>query len=170
MPIITSHLKRNKLILGWLQYSLWSFVLVLCFSLVSCNTIYDETVTIENSQWSDDTAIPFEFEIQDTSKYYDLFLEVNHSIDYPYQNIYCWVETFELGTSIRKDQCSLELANAKGKWLGACNAETCDRKIPFIINTKFNNVGKYKIILTQNTRNAILKDINGLRLLITEAT
>lgn len=141
-----------------------------CQVLMSCNTVYDQTTTLNNGVWSDSTSIAFEFDISDTTILYDLFLEVNHQVNYSYQNIYCTVETFELGQPIRKDLCSLELADSKGNWLGDCQSETCDRRIPFIINTQFNTVGMHKIVLTQHSRQMYLKDINSLRLVVSKTT
>jgi gliding motility-associated lipoprotein GldH len=122
---------------------------------------------IENGVWASENTIEFEFEIQDTSKLYDIFVVVNHQVDYAYQNVYCMVETFELGTRIREDLCSLELADSKGNWKsGDCNDTACDRKIPFIVRTQFNKEGKHKIIFKQNTRETSLEGINSLRLLV----
>lgn len=149
----------------------WATVFVLCLNLISCGSVYDETTVIENGIWTTENSIEFNFEIQDTSKLYDIFVEVNHKVDYTYQNVYCLVETFELDTLIREDLCSLELADSKGNWKSEdCDATDCARKIPFIIRTQFNRLGRYKIIFKQNTREASLEGINSLRLLIETAS
>jgi len=148
----------------------WATVFILCLNLFSCGSVYDETSLIENGIWTSGDSIEFEFEIQDTSKRYDIFVEVNHQVDYTYQNVYCLVKTFELDTRIREDLCSLELADSKGNWKSEdCNATDCTRKIPFIIRTQFNREGRHKIIFKQNTREASLEGINSLRLLIETA-
>lgn len=170
MPIITNPFKKINARNCLRTHLSSAIALLFVFTIISCGTVYDKTAEIENGRWSDNNTISFEFEIKDTTQLYDIFLEVNHNTNYPYQNIYCLVETFELENAIRKDQCSLELADSKGNWLGECNNQTCDRKIPFIINTQFNSVGIHKIILTQNTRNTILNDVNSLRLWVTKAT
>ncbi|WMX15126.1 MULTISPECIES: gliding motility lipoprotein GldH [unclassified Aureispira] len=145
----------------------WATVFVLCLNLASCSTVYDQTTIIENGVWTADNFIEFEFEIQDTSQLYDIFIEVNHDANYAYQNIYCLVETFELKKQIREDLCSLELADSKGNWKSDdCGTEVCNRKIPFIIKTQFNRLGIHKIVFKQNTREANLEGINSLRLLI----
>lgn len=148
----------------------WATVFVLCLNLFSCGSVYDETAVIENGTWTSANSVEFEFNIQDTSKLYNIFVEVNHQVDYAYQNIYCLVETFELDRRIREDLCSLELADSKGNWKSKnCNATDCTRKIPFIIRTQFNREGSHKIRFKQNTREANLEGINSLRLLIETA-
>lgn len=168
---IKTPLKKIKLNSCSRLFLQWATVFILCLNLFSCGAAYDETTVIENGIWTQTNDIEFEFEIQDTSNLYDIFVEVNHKVDYAYQNVYCLVETFELDTRIREDLCSLELADSKGNWRSEdCNDTDCDRKIPFIIRTQFNREGKHKIIFKQNTREASLEGINSLRLLVEKAS
>lgn len=133
-----------------------------------CSTIYDETQVLEDSTWAQGKSYSFAFDIQDTEQLYDLFLEVKHGTSYPYQNLYCLVKTQMPDGSARTEQASLELANAKGYWLGDCNGEQCTRKIPFIIKTKFTIPGIYTIELQQHSRPELLAPIEHLRLLISK--
>ena len=144
-------------------------VICLCPFFFSCNSsIYDETIVIEQSQWSFENPISFSFVIKDSSKLYNIFLNVNHSSHYEYQNFYCLVESYAPGGLAQRQQNPVELATRKGKWKGECNSETCNTKIPFITKTKFNISGPYKIIFTQFTRNNPLEGIHSLRLTINE--
>lgn len=161
-------IKKNRCSPLFLQ---WAIVFIFCLNLVSCSTVYDQTTIIENGVWADDNSIEFEFEVQDTSILYDIFVEVNHDVDYAYQNVYCLVETFELDNRVREDLCSLELADSKGNWKSEdCGDENCNRKIPFIIKTQFNKLGVHKIIFKQNTRTKNLEGLNSLRLLVEKTT
>lgn len=172
MPKTTIKTPRKKIKMNSCSrlFLQWATVFVLCLNLLSCGSVYDETTVIENGVWTPENTIEFEFEIQDTSKLYDIFVEVNHKADYSFQNVYCLVETFELDTRIREDLCSLELADSKGNWKSQnCNDTDCDRKIPFIIRTQFNQEGRHKIIFKQHTRDISLEGINSLRLLVETA-
>lgn len=143
---------------------------LLLYSLSSCSTIYDETQVLENATWQQGESYSFDFEIQDTEQLYDLFLEVEHGTAYPYQNLYCLVKTTMPDGSTREEQASLELANAKGYWLGDCSEEICTRTIPFIIKTQFSVSGVYTIELKQYSRPASLGPIAHLRLYINKST
>ena len=135
----------------------------------SCNSsIYDETIIIDKGQWSIDNPIAFSFVIEDSSKLYNIFLDVNHDAHYEYQNFYCLVESYAPGGLAQRQQNAVELATGKGKWKGECDSETCNTNIPFITKTKFDVPGPYKIIFTQFTRNNPLEGINSLRLIINE--
>lgn len=150
-------------------YLQWATAFVLCLSLFSCNGfIYDETQPIEAEAWTEDNNVTFSFTIDDTTKHYNIFLEVDHSVNYGYQNVYCNVVSLVDDRLIQKQQVSLELADKKGKWKGECSGENCTRTIPFIVNTQFDQAGDYKIVLTQYTRQANLTGINSLRLMIEE--
>lgn len=139
-------------------------------SLSSCSTIYDETHVLENRTWTQGQRFSFEFDIQDTTQLYDLFLEVEHETSYPYQNLYCLVKTTMPDGSSREDQASLELANAKGYWLGDCSGKQCTRTIPFIIKTRFTIPGTYVIELKQHSRPKTLGPIEYIRLFISKAS
>ena len=143
---------------------------LLCCGWSSCSTIYDETRTLEGGTWQQGQGLSFEFEIEDTEQLYDLFLEIKHGTDYPYQNMYCLVQTTMPDGNNREEQASLELANAKGYWLGDCNEETCTRSIPFIIKTKFPIAGKYTIALQQHSRPERLGTIEYVRLHIDKSS
>jgi gliding motility-associated lipoprotein GldH len=139
-------------------------------SLSSCSTLYDETRTLDNRTWQQGQPLSFEFEIEDTEQLYDLFLEIKHGTDYPYQNMYCLVKTTMPDGNHREEQASLEFANAKGYWLGDCDEETCTRSIPFIIKTQFPTAGKYTIALQQHSRPEQLAPIEYVRLYIDKSS
>lgn len=132
---------------------------------MSCsNNIYDEKIEIKEASWAEVDSVAFTFEIADTSQRYNIFLTVNHQPSYAFQNIYCLVETYGPQGLSQRQVSSLELASRKGKWLGECDAEQCERRIPFIVNTLFDEAGKYKIVLKQYSRPALLQGIQSLRL------
>lgn len=152
----------------------WATAFVLCCSLFSCSaTISDETISIENGQWAETDSILFTFDIQDTIQLYDMFLEIDHSVDYAYQNIYCEVRSLTPDGLLAQHQLvPLELATPKGKWKGVCGSESCQRNIPFIRRSQFPTTGTYTVILKQYTRDETLEGINSLRLKVqaTEAS
>lgn len=138
--------------------------------LSACSSVYDETHTLDNQSWLQGEAVKFSFDIQDTTALYDIFLEVKHGAKYPYQNLYCWITTVFPNGETRREQHSLELANAKGYWLGECNDESCDRRIPFVIKTAFPYLGRYEIQFEQHSRQATLSPIEHLRLTVNKSS
>lgn len=143
----------------------WAIVFFLASSLMSCSgNIYDETREIQEASWNEADSIAFSFEIADTSQRYNIFLTVNHEVAYAFQNIYCLVETYGPQGLSQRQVSSLELASRKGNWLGDCGEENCVRRIPFIVNTLFDQAGAYQIVLKQYSRPKQLPHVQSLRL------
>lgn len=140
------------------------------FFATACSTIYDETQVLDQQTWKQGHVVEFEFDIQDTTQLYDVYLEVGHTTAYSYQNIYCWITTTMPDGTERSEQHSLELANAKGYWLGDCSGESCQRRIPFIIQAAFPYTGRYRIQFKQHSRQASLPAIEHLRLWVSKAS
>ena len=158
----TMQIRNNGRLLGLLLGCTWY--------LGACSTIYDETQHLEGQAWQQNQALAFEFDIQDTTQLYDVYLEVKHGTTYPYQNIYCWITTTMPDGSERSEQHSLELANAKGYWLGDCGEAACERRIPFMIKTTFPFQGRYGIQFEQYSRQANLSPIEYLRLYVSKSS
>ena len=164
------HFRKNRISCPK-ALKLWTTAFVLCMALISCNSsVFDTTILVEKGQWISADTVAFEFEIKDTAKLYDIFVEIDHNANFAYQNIYCLVESYAPAGLAQRQVNALELATKKGKWLGECDSEICIRKIPFIINTQFDVPGPYKIVFTQYTRKETLEGINSLRLIVQEAT
>lgn len=142
------------------QRSIFSLV-VITFLLTACgpNYILDETRELASDGWSYTDPLEFEVDIKDTLKIYNLFLEVKHSVDYGYQNMYIQIYTeFPSGEKI-KERVSLELADKVGGWFGDCNSENCTIRIPIQEGAFFNVPGHYKFKLEQFMRKERLPNI-----------
>jgi len=167
MPIIT---KKNNWSSSITKYGCYAAAFILSLHLSSCNSsIFDETITLETHSWTESQPLSFEFDIQDTSKLYNIFLEVDHSVNFSHQNFYCMVEAYSPQGLVQQQQSSIELADRKGNWLGDCGSENCVKTTPFIVKTKFDLIGRYQIDLKQYTRQESLKGLNSFRLFIEEA-
>jgi len=155
-----------------LSYLGYSFLLVgiLLTSLTSCSSnVYDQTIEIGETTWAQDDSVAFAFEIADTNKLYNIFLTVGHLTSYSYQNLYCMIESYGPSGLVQKQLSSLDLASKKGRWKGDCTKEACLHNIPFIVRTKFDVAGQYKIVLKQYSRAKQLEGIKSMRLQIREA-
>ena len=136
--------------------------------LISCgkNFIYEKSFPIKNGEWAYVDTLDFNFEIQDTSKIYNLYLNIEHSTDYGFQNLYINIYT-QFPTSERiKEMVSFEMANKGGVWFGDCNSEKCKLEVPIQENAFFDIPGKYEITVEQNMRKNPLEGIRKIALKI----
>ena len=145
------------------------FLLLGCACLLAaCNSdlIFDETLDIPNASWSYDNPLPFEFEVADTTKTYQVMLEVEHSGDFGFQNCYVQITTKFPNGEAKKQPVSLELAAQSGIWNGKCSGNTCTVEIPLQTKAKFKQPGKHSITVEQFMRVNPLLGIEAIGLKI----
>ena len=138
------------------------FFLAAFFFLASCSPGYDyeKQYELTGGYWAQDDTLDFAFSIEDTLAIYNLYLEVEHSASYGYQNLYTKIYTqFPSGERI-EELLSLELADKAGVWLGNCNSESCVLKIPIQEGAYFNQAGEYAVTVKQYMR---VNPVEGIR-------
>jgi gliding motility-associated lipoprotein GldH len=136
------------------------FALVMLLG-ISCTDkpIYTEFHKFQDDIWTYADTASFEFEISDTEKSYNLYLDVEHLESYPFQNLYLNIHSIYPGDSIVTEQLSLELQENSGYWTGDCSGALC--KIRFILREglQFRAPGSYGIRLEQHNRTDSLQGI-----------
>ncbi len=143
-----------------------AFALLTLVSGCKGGVLYEKTEVFENATWSTQTP-RFEFEISDTSQLYDIILEVVHSTDYGYQNLYTQLKVeFPDTTKPRTNLLSLQLSDEQGTWQGKCSGERCSAPMAFMTQTKFANKGKHSLSFSQHTRFEQIEGIEQITLRI----
>ncbi len=127
--------------------------LMLCCLLHCRENFYFESVkTIGQDQWSYADTLDFDFDITDTTALYDIYLDLQHATEYPYQNIYLQVYTrFPSGKRIQ-ERLPIDFADRTGRWFGRCNTEWCRLRVNLQQDAYFNETGTYTITLEQFMR------------------
>lgn len=144
------------------------FLLVGVFFIFSCDddVYYKQAIDIENAAWSYSEILDFEFEIRDTSAYFDLVLDVKHDVDFTYENTYVKITTvFPSGEQVT-DQVSLQLADELDQWEGDCSGNLCRVSIILQNNVFFKEAGSYKLAVEQFNRVDPLQGIQSMELKI----
>ena len=142
-------------------------IVLLC---IGCGKSYmiDEEVAFETKQWAQDETLDFIISVTDTSKRYNIYLEIDHSKMYIYQNIYMNVHTkYPSGKSL-KQQLNVDLAELDGKWKGICKGEDCKAQIVLQENAYFNELGTHTFGFEQFTRDIKLSGMNGISFKVEE--
>lgn len=136
--------------------------------LASCGPAFqfDESRELGEEQWAYADTLDFSFSIEDTTAIYNLYIELEHSTAYAYQNLYTQVYTrFPGGEQIR-ELLSLELAEKGGLWLGDCGKGYCTLRIPIQEGAYFNKAGNYTITLQQYMRVDPVSGVRSLRFML----
>jgi len=146
------------------KYLLFNTLILATLFLFSCgeNYLYEKTYDIEKGAWKYDNTLDYAFEITDTTKVYNLLLEVGHSVDYAYQNCYFKIHTQFPSGEKTEQLLSIDLADGIGRWQGDCGSTSCTVLLDIQKQAFFNALGTHTITLEQYMRKDPLKGIESL--------
>ncbi|MEE9440029.1 MAG: hypothetical protein V3V14_13570 [Saprospiraceae bacterium] len=146
------------------------YIFFLCFSfsfLISCNN--KPVISIENTitqPWLYESPLVFQLNISDNNKTYDLLLNLTHSTDFKYKNLYVKITTeFPDNTKV-EDVLSMNLIGNSGIFIGDCNSKTCSINISLEEKFKFKSSGIHKLTIYQNSRTDNLSGILSGKLML----
>ncbi len=142
---------QNRILLGFL----------VCFLIVSCdsNSVYDTYKSVPNS-WHKDSIVSFKVNPPDSTKAYNLFINLRNTNAYKYNNLFLIVEmVFPHGKTI-KDTLEYRMAEPSGKLLGEGYTDIKENKLWYKENVVFTETGEY----TVNIQHAMRENgkVNGV--------
>jgi gliding motility-associated lipoprotein GldH len=136
--------------------------------LISCDAglVFEENRPLENAVWRASEPQSFSFEILDTVSPHNLYVNIRNGDDYPYMNIFLFVEIKFPNGKTASDTLECVLADSHGKWLGSGLGAIHDNRILYRKNTSFPVPGQYEVQIAQAMRNEELASVYdvGLRI------
>lgn len=146
---------------------------VLCalfFLFVSCdrNRLYEQNSLVDQKGWYYQSRIPFDVQITDTTKFYNVYANLRVGSDYKYSNIFFWFHVINPTKEIDKRRVEMLLANERGKWLGRGLGDMYDYQFPVYTKIKFPQSGFYRFEIEQNMREDTLMNIKSVGVRIEE--
>lgn len=139
--------------------------------LAACdnNRVFDEYKPIPKSGWNKDSVVVFSVPVTDTVQNHNMFINVRNDVNYPYSNLWLFIDIIEPGGKALKDTFELSLADPTGKWLGEGMGGVKTRQVIYRRDVYFPVSGTYKIELQQGMRKDILKGIRDIGIRIEKA-
>lgn len=137
-------------------------LMLLFASLVAAcdrSRVFEENRAIEKGIWNNTVKVPFEATIADTNLAYNVYLNVRNSLDYPYSNLYLFLETRFPDGRIARDTIDCMLADYDGRWLGSGMGSLRYNRYLFQQGVRFPEKGNYRFELEQAMR---LNDLTGI--------
>jgi len=130
-------------------------------SLVSCdqNMVYEENKVIEGAVWKANDVKSFEFDITDTLQLYNFYVNVRNGEEYPFSNLYLFVEMEFPNGKKSIDTLECPLADQLGNWYGSGLGSIFDNRVLFRERKKFPLSGHYKVDIHQAMRTDALEGI-----------
>ncbi len=145
-------------------------MLALGFSSCSDNAIVRKSVEVDPSGWSANEPAVLEFEMKDAGMEVDMFVDLRHNGDYPYRNLFLFMEMELPDGSIEKDTIECLLADRMGHWRGRGNGFIFENSIALKVLFRYKdrtlNEGHYKLSFEQAMRTEKLTGIMDIGLTI----
>ncbi|QOG03233.1 gliding motility lipoprotein GldH [Flavobacterium sp. MDT1-60] len=119
--------------------------------LFSCDKkrVFDEYKSV-GSAWHKDSIITFDLPVLDSTKKYNLFVNLRDNNDYPFNNLFLIV-ALEMPNGFTKvDTLEYQMANPDGTLLGNGFTDIKESKLFYKEDVKFR--GKYKVYIKQAVR------------------
>lgn len=139
-----------------------SIILILVFGLASCNTkvIFSEQKPLPDAKWDVRDTVMFSLNIEDTLGLYDFVISLRNTTDYPYSNIFLFINTVFPEGQRSVDTLEYMLADQYGKWLGSGRGFYRDNDILYRYNLRFAQPGPYRFEIVHAMRTDTLVGID----------
>lgn len=122
------------------------------FSSCDKSKVMEENAQLKNYAWSYEDAKMFTAEIKDTTANYNIYVNVQHSFQFEWRNVWVNIETTFPNGKVYERRVNLLLSEPDGKWFGDCLGSNCDIQIPIQQNAFFPLIGKYTFKISQDMR------------------
>lgn len=137
--------------------------------LASCQMpLHSEYHTMDTDGWHKDSAVTFDFGIDDTDMHYDMIVHMRHTERFPYQNMWLFTELHTPNDSIvMRDTIEFYLADERGVWLGNGGMGRKDMPVLYMENILLPDTGLYHLTIRQGMREERLREVTevGLEIL-----
>jgi gliding motility-associated lipoprotein GldH len=121
------------------------------FLFFSCDKkrVFDEYKSVGNS-WHKDSIVSFDLPVFDSTKRYNLFVNLRANNDYPFNNIFLIVSLEMPNGYTKVDTLEYQMANPDGEILGNGFTDLKESKLFYKEKVRFR--GKYKVNIKQSLR------------------
>ncbi|MBP4138934.1 MULTISPECIES: gliding motility lipoprotein GldH [Flavobacterium] len=119
--------------------------------LFSCDKkrVFDQYKSV-GSAWHKDSIVTFDLPVLDSTKRYDLFVNLRDNNNYPFNNLFLIVAIETPNGFTKVDTLEYLMANPDGTLLGEGFSDIKESKLYFKEGVKFR--GKYKVHIKQAVR------------------
>jgi gliding motility-associated lipoprotein GldH len=132
-----------------LKNSIFILLTVIAFSSCDKKKVFDEYKTV-GSAWHKDSVITFDLPILDSTKRYNLFINLRDNNNYQYNNLFLIVSIEKPNGYTKVDTLEYQMASPDGTILGEGFTDIKESKLLYKEKVRFR--GKYKVSIKQAVR------------------
>jgi gliding motility-associated lipoprotein GldH len=141
-------------------------VLLLFFAGCDSRAVFDQNKSLQDDVWKSDQIIRFDVKLEDTVNSHKFYLNVRHTTDYRYANIFLFINTTFPDGSEARDTVECILADPSGKWLGKGISDIRDNQVLLRRGLRFPQKGTYIFEFEQAMREPELEGVMDIGLRI----
>lgn len=133
--------------------------------LVGCTdgVVFQQDVEVPGTGWDRSWKPSFTFEMTDTLAPHDVYLDLRHTGDYPFSNLYTFIKLDGPGGMSATDTVECTLADPSGRWygkgLGFISSDRFQAHVLYKLRNRFPRSGRYTLTLEQAMRTERLNGI-----------
>lgn len=149
-------------------------ILALLFCVALCagcdeKRVYDQSLSLEKAIWPAKEALHFEFDMEDTVALHNLYINLRNGEEYPYSNLFLFVELEFPNGKKSVDTLECPLADESGHWYGSGLGSVYDQRILYRSRVQFPIRGHYRVNILQAMREEELQGIHDVGFRIARA-
>lgn len=120
------------------------------------HVVFQEDARTPQGVWERGWDPQFAFDVQDTVTPHDVYLDVRHTGDYPFSNLYTFVRLTGPDGGQHTDTVECTLADPTGRWYGKgtgfIRSDRFDAHVLYKLRNRFPRKGRYTLTLEQAMR------------------
>ena len=132
------------------------FGAALLFTGCDGDIVHQSDQPVQNGSWDRAWKPEFAVDITDTINPHNVFIDIRHTGDYPYSDLYLFITATGPGTAPMRDTVDCLLADADGRWYGKGQgfifADRIEAEVLYQLNRRFPRKGRYTFQLEQAMR------------------
>lgn len=147
-----------------------SIILFFALLLFSCDSklVITDSKKIDKQVWNIGDDVNLKLNVEDISKFYNLFVYVNVKEDFLTNNLWLFIKTESPSGNMKVDTVMYYVTDEKGKWFGEKSGDVVSNKFLYKANIKFPEVGIYNISILHGMRQMDLPKVDEVGIRIEE--
>lgn len=140
--------------------------ILLLFVLFSCDSkrVYENYYSNGNEGWVRDSIAVFDVNVEHTGTNFNLLIGCRNLENYPYSNLWLFVDIVSPDSTVLRDTVQYELALPNGKWIGKGTSGVYFNQFTYKRNVFFPVKGNYQVSIQHAMRERKLKGLKDIGL------
>lgn len=137
-----------------------SFLLSFGILCSSCDDkrVFDDYKAVKG--WHKDSIVNFQLKGIDSTRAYNLFINIRNTNDYEYANLFLITEIKFPQGKVISDTLEYEMTRPNGEWLGQGFGDVKENKLWYKENVRFEEPGEYQVSIQHKMRKN--GEVNGI--------